>query len=125
MAKAIHSAVIKYALSYIRENCNRMFICSTQPTTATMASNTHMLASVSMTTANMSVSAAVSGAHLTVSTMLSNNVSVTGEGCHVVLCDCSAVVSKVLCCTTCTSQTLTAGNTVNVPQWSYTINDPT
>ena len=124
MGKSIHSLVIKSALSYIKDNCSYMYVCSEWPSTAAMASNTEMLASASFTSTQMTVSAAASGAHLTMSAINSINVSTTGNAQHIALVYVGAA-SKVLCVITCTSQALTAGNTVNVPAWSYTINDPT
>ena len=124
MGKSIHSLVLKAALSYIKDNCSYMYVCSEWPSTAAMASNTEMLASASFTSTQMTVSAAASGAHLTMSAINSINVSNTGSAQHIALVF-VGVASKVLCVTTCTSQALTEGNTVNVPAWSYTINDPT
>lgn len=124
MAKYIHSAVIKSALSYIKENCTRMCVCSAQPTTVAMAVSTEMLAITTMASTQFTVSAPASGAAVTISAVNSITVSFSGNALHVALVD-YGTASKVLCVTTCTSQALTAGNTVNVPAWNYTINDPT
>lgn len=126
MAKAVSSVILNAALSYIKFYCNRMFICSGQPATAAAASNTEMLASVAIASANITIGAGdTNGRKITISAFTSVNVSATGSAQHIVLCDCSAATSIVLLCTTCTSQALTDGNTVTIPAWDYEIADPT
>jgi hypothetical protein len=48
-------------------------------------------------------------------------VDTTGTATHVALCD----GTNLLYVTTCTSQALTAANTVNFPSWKIEIADPT
>ncbi len=124
MAKSISSLVLNAALSYIQANATRMTVCSEAPTTVAMAVSTEKLASTIMSAGNYTVSAgSVSGRRCVVSAVNSIIVSVTGSAQHVALVD--ATNSVLLCVTTCTNQTLTAGNTVNVPTWAYEINNPT
>jgi hypothetical protein len=125
MAKAVTSVVLNAALSYIKHYCNRMFVCSQQPSTVAMASNTEMLASVAIVSGNIVLADGdVSGRKITVSAFASVNISASGSAQHIVLCDCSAATSIVLLCTTCTSQALTVGNTLTIPAWDYEIEDP-
>jgi hypothetical protein len=48
-------------------------------------------------------------------------VDTSGTATHVALCD----ATRLLYVTTCTSQALTSGNTVNIPAWDIEIADPT
>jgi hypothetical protein len=126
MAKSISSLVLNAALSYIQANADRMTVCSGAPTTLAMALSTEKLASIIMSAGNFTVSAgSASGRRCVVSAVNSIVVSVTGSAQHVAILDTDGAYSAVLCVTTCTNQTLTAGNTVNVPTWAYEINDPT
>lgn len=124
MAKAIHSAVIKSALSYIKENASYIYVCSAFPSNVASASNAQMLASYLCSAGQFTISAAASGAHVTISAINSIPVSVTGSAQHIAVTH-NSTASIVLIVTTCTDQALTSGNTVNIPAWSYTINDPT
>jgi len=59
-----------------------------------------------------------------VTTTAKNGVSVTatGDATCIVLEDAS---NNIIYITTCTTQTLTSGNTVNIPAWKIQIGDPT
>ena len=62
------------------------------------------------------------GRKVTVAAKTSLSVSASGDATCVALLDVSNVLLYV---TTCTTQTLTSGNTVNVPSWKVQIGDPT
>lgn len=49
------------------------------------------------------------------------SVATTGTATHVALID----ATNVLLATTCTSQALTSGNTVNIPAWTHDFSVPT
>lgn len=62
----------------------------------------------------------VSGRKLTVNASNSNTADANGTATHVTLID----GSVVLYVTTCTSQAITSGNTVNIGAWDVEIADP-
>ena len=62
------------------------------------------------------------GRKVTVAAKSAVSVTASGDASCVALLDSSNVLLYV---TTCTVQTLTAGNTVNIPTWKVQIGDPT
>ena len=64
-----------------------------------------------------------SGRKVTVSAKSGVTVDNNGTATHVALADVSN--TQLLYVTTCTSQALTAGNTVNFPAWKVEVADPT
>ena len=123
MAKSVNDSVLDGALNVVKTNAVTMTACSAEPTTRTEAITTYMLASVTITSTDYTgpANGDVSGRKLTVNAQ--NGVSVTNSGTatHVALCD----GTNLLYVTTCTSQELTSGNTVNFPAWKIEIADPT
>ena len=63
-----------------------------------------------------------SGRKLTSNQHTGITVDTTGTATHIALAD--SATSKLLFVTTCTSQALTAGNTVTIPAWDDEIADP-
>jgi hypothetical protein len=125
MAKSVAYSVLDAALSYIKYNANRLCVCSQQPTTIAMAVSTEMLAWLSIASTDLSLWAgSVNGRRIVVASAISFAVSVTGSAQHVCLAAASCTMSGLLLVTTCTSQVLTAGNTLTVPEWDYEIADP-
>lgn len=133
MAKRVNPSVLDGALDRIKTGagavgpCNRMVVCSAEPTTFTEANTTFMLALVAMTGTDFTI-ANGDGAGNTprkVTSGAKNGVSVTNSGTasHVAWID--TTNSILLEVTTCTSQALTAGNTVNIPAWKMEIGAPT
>jgi hypothetical protein len=122
MAKFCNTAVQDAALNYIKSNAVGLSVCSTQPTTRAEAATTYMLASKVIASTDYTGPAAgtVSGRKLTVNAQ--NGISVTNSGSaqHIALYD----ASNLIYVTTCTAQSLTAGNTVNVPAWEIEIQAP-
>lgn len=122
MGKAIDNSVLDAALG-IFDNGTGMSACSAQPTTRTEAATTYMLAATSMTAGSDYTIANGDTSGRKVTTAAKNGVSVTNSGTatHVAIYD----GSTLLAVTTCTSQALTAGNTVNFPAWKYEVQAPT
>ena len=48
-------------------------------------------------------------------------IDTTGDATHIAICD----ATRLLYVTTCTTQTLTSGGTVDFPAWDVEIADPT
>jgi hypothetical protein len=125
MAKIVHDDVLDGALNIIKNNATRLCVCSTQPTTYAEATSTNKLAIKTITSADFTgpANGDVSGRKLTVNAQSGLTVDSSGTAAHIALCD--SANSKLLYVTTCTSQSLTAGNTTNVPAWDVEIADPT
>ena len=122
MGKAVHNTVLDGAFN-ILDNGDIMTVCNAEPTTRTEAVTTFALADVAMTpgTDYTIADAGGGGRQCTVAQKASILVDAAGTATHVAICD----ATNVLFVTTCTSQALTDGNTVTVPQWVVTIGDPT
>lgn len=122
MAKSVHDSVLDGAFD-ILDQANLMTACSAQPTTRTEAVTTYALADVAMTvnTDYTKANGDTSGRKVTVAAKSSVLVDTTGTATHIALVD----GTNLLYVTTCTSQALTGGNTVNFPAWDIEIADPT
>lgn len=124
MAKSVHNDVLDGAHNIIKNNCTRMTVCTTEPTTYAQANTNNMLASVTMASGDFTAADGdVNGRKLTIAAKTGVSISVSGTAQHIALLD--VANSKLLYVTTCTSQPLTAGNTVNFPSWKIELADPT
>lgn len=121
MAKFANDDVMDGALDIVRNNANSMIACSAQPTTRTEAVTTYALADVTMASGDFTkANGDTSGRKLTVAAKSTVTVDTSGTANHVALVD----GTRLLYVTTCTSQALTSGNTVNFPAWDIEIADP-
>ena len=124
MAKTVLDDVLDAALDEIAL-ANIMTACDTLPTTRTEAITTYMLADVAMTPGDGNdfnhADGDTNGRKTTVSEKLAVTVDTTGTAINVALCD----GTRLLYVTECTSQLLTATNTVDFPAWDIEIADPT
>lgn len=121
MPKSVHNDVLDGAFDVL-DQANIMTVCSAEPTTRTEAVTTYALADVAMTpdTDFTKADGDTSGRKVTVASKSGVTVDTSGTATHVALCD----GSRLLYVTTCTSQALTSGNTVNFPAWDVEIADP-
>lgn len=123
MAKSVHDDVLDGALNVIKNNCTRMTACNAEPTTYTQGNATFALADVTMASGDFTIANGdTSGRKATVAAKSGVPVDTTGTATHVALLD--VTNSKLLYVTTCTSQALTSGNTVNFPSWDIELADP-
>lgn len=122
MAKIVHDDVLDGALNILKNNATIMIATSAQPTTRTEAVTTYALADVVMGSGDFTVADDTSGRKVTMTAKTGVTVDTGGTATHVALVDAS---TKLLYVTTCTSQVLTGGNTVNFPAWKIGIADPT
>lgn len=123
MGKSIHDDVLDAALSYLQDNGNEMNVCSQEPTTYTEAHSTYMLAQQALGAGDYTIANGdTSGRKVTVAEQADISVTNSGDATHVAIVD--TVNSKLLLVTTCTTQTLTSGNTVTVPAFDDEIADP-
>src|SRR3972149_7057221 len=116
MAKLVDDTVLDGALNIIKNNATQVSVCSTQPTTYTQAITTYMLAIKStLTGTDFTVANGdTNGRKVTMGQQSAISVTNSGDAQHVALC---GVASTLYYVTTCTLQTLTAGNTVTIPAW--------
>lgn len=122
MAKSVHDDVLDGAFDVL-DQADLMTVCNAEPTTRTEAITTFKLADIAMTP-NADFTKAngdVSGRKVTVAAKSGVTVDSSGTATHVALVD----ATRLLYVTTCTSQALTAANTVNFPAWKVEIADPT
>lgn len=120
MAKWSNDSVMDAALDKIATG-TIITVCSAQPTTRTEAVTTYKLADVVSDSGDFSkANGDVSGRKLTIASQVNVPVDTTGTATHVAISD----GTNLLYVTTCTSQLLTAGNTVTIPAWDAEIADP-
>lgn len=122
MAKTVLDDVLDAALDEI-SLANIMTACDTLPTTRAEAITTYMLADIAMTpvTDFTIADGDTNGRKVTVAEKTGVTVDTTGTAINVALCD----GTRLLYVTECTSQLLTATNTVDFPAWDIEIADPT
>jgi len=122
MAKSVNATVLDQALNYIKNNANLMTVCTSQPTTRTEAVTTYALADVAMATGDFTLAAGdTSGRKVTTAAKTGITIDANGTAQHVALTS----ATELLLVTTCTSQALNTGGTVDVPAWKWEINNPT
>lgn len=123
MAKFVSSAVLDTLLNAIKNGSNRMVVCSAQPTTYAEIT-TYKLAEVAMAAADYSLANGdVSGRKLTTALKSAIAIASNGTATHIALGNSGATTLDFV--TTCTSQALNTGGTVDVPAWKMEVNQPT
>lgn len=121
MAKYANDLVMDAALDKIATG-TILTVCSTQPTTRAEAVTTYKLADVVIDSGDFAkANGDASGRKITVSQQADIPVDTSGTATHIAICD----GTILLLVTTCTSQALTAGNTVTVPAFDDEFADPT
>ena len=131
MAKYAPDAFYDAALNTVRSATTQITICSSQPTTFAEATTTFMLGRSSdpSSTPNAAISTSdfgalapdSSGRKLDVNARAGIHISTAGSAQHVALVSGAAL----LYVTTCTAQTVSIGNKVNMPTWKINIQGPT
>jgi len=122
MGKMVLDAVMDAALSEIKDNANQVHVCATEPTTRTEAVTTNQLASGSVVTGNFTqANGDSSGRKQTLAAQSGLDIDNTGSADHIAITD----ASRLLLVTTCASQSLTSGGTVDIGAFDQEIGDPT
>jgi hypothetical protein len=121
MAKIVDDSVLDGAFA-ILDNATRQVVCSGQPANfagiaAVNLAQVTMAAGTDYTKANGDTS----GRKCTMAAKSGVPVTASGTATHISLDD----GTTLLYVTTCTSQALTSGNTVNIPAWKVELADPT
>jgi hypothetical protein len=133
MAKRVLAAMLDKYLDGFKTGggsvgpCTRMVACSAEPTTFTEANATYALADVTLAGADFTIGngdgAGNTPRKVTVAAQNGVTVDASGTATHVALLD--VANSLLLLVTTCTSQALTSGNTVNFPAFDIEVGAPT
>lgn len=119
MAKAIPDAIIDLMLA-IPEGTN-IHVCSAEPTTYTEAVTTFNLATDAVGTYTLA-NGDVSGRKNTQAGTTGSSITATGTATHVAITTTTGTVLELV--TTCTSQALTSGGTVDIGAFDHEIPDP-
>ena len=125
MGKYAPSTEMDQGLIWIT-NSNYECVCSGSPTTFVDAYTNLMLARTTMTagsaTGSYAISASTVGEKLVISAATGVSITNSGTALTIALVNTS---SSTLCYTTsCVSQALVAGGTVDIPSWSINIQPP-
>lgn len=133
MGKRVLTTILDAALDVFKTGisgtgpANKMIVCSAEPTTYAEANVTYNLAEVAMASGDFTIAdgdgAGTTPRKVTMAAKSGITVDTSGTATHIALVD--TVNSKLLEVTTCTSQALTAGNTVTVPSWKIELGAPT
>ena len=123
MAKTLSDAVIDGALDVAVGD--QISVCTTQPTDYTEATATYKLAISTAVAGGDFVNADgdTSGRKMTVAAQTAVTIDTTGTALFVAITNLSGTLLKVV--TTCTSQALTSGGTVDIGTFKLEIADPT
>lgn len=122
MAKSAHQDVLQNGLQYVKDNADKYYACSAEPTTFTEATSTYSLASENVGSADFTWSTGATGEELTVAAKSGISIDSDGELNHVAIVD--SGTSKLLVVDTTSSQQLYAGNQLNLPSWKMTSKNP-
>jgi hypothetical protein len=120
MAKVVDNSVLDAAFGIV-DNAIRMAVCSAQP------ANYAGIAAVRLAEATVAggdftiADGTTSGRKVTVAAKSGVSITASGSATHIVLHDNSAVMQYV---TTCTTQALVSGGTVDIGSWAIEIADP-
>lgn len=122
MAKSAHNDVLDGLLNVLNDG-DLMTACSSEPTTRTEAVTTFKLADVALTPGtDYTISDGdTNGRKARVAAKSAVPIDTSGTATHVAIVD----GTRLLYVTTCTSQALTSGGTVDFPVWDVEIADPT
>ena len=124
MAKKAPDAMIDASLDYVAQ-ADGIMVCSAEPADYTAAYTTlKMAGSSALTTASYTIDdAAGGGRKVTVAATSGLSIDVSTAATHIALVSTGDTTLRYV--TTCTSQELTSGVTVDIPAWIITIGDPT
>ena len=126
MAKTLVDAVLDASLDVIA-TATKLMVCSSQPTTYTEAITTYALGGVVVTAGDgngdFTIADGTTGRKVTVTQQTGVTVDASGTATYVALV--VTGTTTFLGTTSCTSQSVTAGNTMTINAFKCTIGDPT
>ena len=121
MGKSVLDAVLDAALNEVKTNATQIHVCATEPTTRTAAVTTNQLASGALVSGDFTLANGdTSGRKSTCAAQTGLFIDNSGTGDHVAVTD----ATRLLIVTTCNSQALTAGGTVDLGAFDQEIGDP-
>jgi hypothetical protein len=122
MAKLVPDAILDEMLDIIASQCTRVTICSTQPTTYTEANATYALADVTVDNTDFTAANGdTNGRKITLAQQTGVTIDTSGSAQHIALLNVSG--SELLAVTTCTTQSVTSGNTATINAFDLEISD--
>lgn len=124
MGKFAPDALLDLPADYVDQS-DLQTVCSAQPTTYAEATATFKLADVAMTpdTDYTKANGDTSGRKVTMAAKSAVPIDTSGTATHLALV--RSADSSLRFVTTCTNQSLTAGNQLNIPAWDIETGDPT
>lgn len=127
MAKFAPDAVMDGALAVIAL-ADEMYVCSAQPSNYADIANSDLVGPIALTPGNGNgdftfADGDVSGRKVTVTAQNGASVIASGNATHIVLAT-GGATDLLRYITTCASQALTSGNTVNIGAWDVEFEDP-
>ena len=118
------------SLNILVNGTKRILICPScsQPANSTDATASMLAKSTTVASTDIVVSGGTSGYSVQISSnadlISASTLETTGVAEYVVLCS-TVADDEMLYITTCTTKTLASGDTVTMPTWSITIEEPT
>ena len=123
MAVWQNDSMLDAAFDWIRARVTQMTVCNAQPTNFTEATATYKLADVPLSSTDLTIGEGdVNGRKVTIGAKSSVTIDTTGTASHVALAG-STGATVLLYVTTCVTQALTTGNTVDFPAWRIELAD--
>jgi len=123
MAKYANDLMMDAALNYIRDNAEKLCVCSAQPLNYTEAVTNYSLASAAVDSSDFTLANGDSnGRKVTVAQQSSMTIGTSGSANHVAIVATSS--TALLLVTTVTEQALTAAGTVTTNAFDDEIADP-
>lgn len=126
MGKVAPNAMIDASLNYVAA-CDLLVVCSAEPSSYADATASVDLADQALTSGDgggdFTIADDTSGRKLTMTAKSAIPIDHSGSATHIALCKTTDTSLRYV--TTCTSQSLTSGGTVDVPLWKINIQDPT
>ena len=120
MGKSVHADVQDAAANTIRNNATHLCVCSQQPATRAEAYETYCLAKTNISSGSFTLTSETGGRVLTASAQPAVSIATSGIMTHYAIID----STRLLMVTTTTSQTLVAGNQVNIPSIAMQFSNP-
>lgn len=125
MAKLCPTGTFDAMLDYIALS-NEMVVCSASPTTFAEAHTTYKLADVALTGGDFTKATGDGGAgyrKVTIGAKSAVTIDTAGSATHVALCETAGSTLRYV--TTCTTQYLVGGGTVDFPAWKVEMSPAT
>ena len=123
MAKFLDDSLYDAALNVVKNGATEIYLCTSQPANRAAAIAAAVASKTGLTSGSYTGPAAgdVSGRKLTKSAENGITASASGSATHIALCS----GSLLLAVTTCTAQSVTSGNTVNIAAYDVEFLDVT